>query len=91
MTGRIPPDGLDPLSSALTDGLYLVQKSGNRFREWYRLIVGTGLTVTQDDVNHTIQIAAPASPLTPLITIVDGNYLPVVDSDGQIVYTEVQP
>jgi hypothetical protein len=57
VTGRIPPDGLDPMESASTDGLYLVQKSGNRFREWYRLLVSGGVSLTLDDIAHTASLS----------------------------------
>lgn len=84
MTGRIPPDGLDPLSAA-ADGYYVVQKTGKRFREWFRLSFGTGLTVTPGD--HQLDVTA--TPLTPLVTVVGGVPGLVFDADGQIVYTEV--
>lgn len=58
MSRRLPPDGFDPLSSAASDGYYLVQKSGRRFREWYKLTPGDNVTLTPDAGTHEMVLAA---------------------------------
>lgn len=60
MSRRIPPDGLDPLA-ALADGYYVVQKSGRRFREWFKLIAGANITMTPNAGAHELTIAAAAA------------------------------
>lgn len=61
MSRRVPPDGLDPLVSGGPDGYYVVQKSGTRFREWYRLAAGANVTLTPDAVNHELAVSASVS------------------------------
>lgn len=43
MVGRFPPDALDPLGA--DDGLYVVEKTGARFRAWRKLVAGAGVSL----------------------------------------------
>lgn len=61
MSDRLPPDGLDPLLSAATDGYYVVQKDGARFREWFRLVAGPNVVLTPSIGAHELMISAAAS------------------------------
>ncbi|MBO9523909.1 MAG: hypothetical protein J7518_20435 [Nocardioidaceae bacterium] len=90
MTARIAPDGLDPLSSASADGYYTIQKSGVRFREWYRLTAGAGVALTPNPATHELQVsAAITTRLLPLTTVIGGVPDLVWDADNKLVYSEV--
>lgn len=43
---------------SVPDGYYVIQKSGNRFRQWYKLVAGTNITLTPDAVAHELAIIA---------------------------------
>lgn len=89
MTARFAPDGLDPLS-ATVDGYYTIQKSGARFREWYRLTPGPGVVLTPNGTTHELQVSAViTSRLLPLTTVIGGVPDFVWDADNKLVYTEV--
>lgn len=85
MASRLPPDGLDPISTTLPDGYYVVQKSGTRFRKWYRLVASTNITLTVDDPNQELEISATLSTTKTINAQTGTSYTLVLGDAGAFV------
>lgn len=91
MTGfQLRPGGLN-IDPDAPDGFYLIQKTGNRFSAFVRLVDSDTATIVQDPDTGDVSINTSGLPpgVEYILTVTDGVPSYVFDTDGQLVTTEV--